>query len=163
MSKSESENMDRGVIAERLEELFARVTPLGRPYSLREAADAINAKAGRTVMSHQYLAQIRDGTRRKPSLEVLEALARFFGVKPAYFLDDEVAERTAEELRAIGLLRDAGVRSVAFRAAGVPEDDLGMIVTLLDQMRDKNGLPPAEPDDTGDEPPGAGPKFLPPA
>jgi transcriptional regulator with XRE-family HTH domain len=159
----DGDDKDRGVIAERLDSLFASVTPKGRPYSLREVADGINSAAGRTVTSHQYLSQIREGKRRKPSLEVLEAIARWFGVKTAYFLDDEVAERTEEELRAIGLLRDAGVRSVAFRAAGLAETDLDLVVTILDQMRDKKGLPPAEPDDTRESPPGAGPKFLPPA
>lgn len=160
---SDGEDKDRGVIAERLDFLFASVTPKGRPYSLREVADGINSAAGRTVTSHQYLSQIREGKRRKPSLEVLEAIARWFGVKTAYFLDDEVAERTDEELRAIGLLRDAGVRSVAFRAAGLSADNLDLLLSIADQMRDKEGLPPAEPGKAGGAAPGTGPKFLPPA
>lgn len=149
----DGEGGDRGVIAGRLEALFARVTPLGRPYSLREAADGINESAGRAVVSFQYLSQIRDGKRRNPSIDVLEAVARWFGVPPSYFLDDEVAGRTDEDLRALAVMRDAGVRGIAFRADGLSQANLDLIVTLLEQMRGNEGLPPADPEGAGGTPP----------
>lgn len=147
----DSEDTDKGIIAERLDRLFATMTPEGRPYSLREVADGINAQAGRTVVSFQYLSLLRSGAKRKPSHEKLKAIADWFGVGSAYFDDDEVARRTDEELRGLALMRDAGVRSVAFRAAGLGQKNLDIVVSLLETLRSAEGLPPADAGDHPDE------------
>jgi len=74
------------VLAERLDLLFETVHPAGRgPYTLREAADAINAEAGETIISAAYLSQLRNGKREEPSHSRLAAIARFFGVDVEYF------------------------------------------------------------------------------
>ena len=149
----DSEDTGKGIIAERLDRLFTTMTPEGRPYSLREAADGINARAGRNVVSFQYLSLLRSGAKRQPSHEKLKAIADWFGVSSAYFDDDEVARRTDEELRGLALMREAGVRSVMFRMAGVSEDNLKLVASILDQLRHAEGLPPADPDDRLEESP----------
>lgn len=158
-----SDGKGKGVIAERLDRLFATMTPEGRPYSLREAADGINARAGRNVVSFQYLSLLRSGAKRQPSYEKLQAIAAWFGVSVDYFTDAEVARRTDDELAALALMRDRGVRSVAFRAAGLGPENLSLVVSLLEQLRSAEGLPPADTDDPGEEPLAPGePNFRPP-
>jgi transcriptional regulator with XRE-family HTH domain len=162
-SMDASDDTGKGVIAERLDKLFATMTPEGRPFSLRETADGINAKAGRKVVTFQYLAKLRSGEKRKPSHETLQAIASWFGVKTDYFSDDEVAAATDDQLRVLSVMQDAGVRRVAFRSAGLDQESLNLVAGILDQLRLGKGLPPAEPDDQDAEPSGdSEPKFRPP-
>jgi transcriptional regulator with XRE-family HTH domain len=136
---------DRGIIADRLDRLFESVQPLGRPFTLREAADGINEQAGKSLLSVQYLSQLRKGDRLKPSYDLLTAICRWFGVPVTYFSDDAVFERTGEELRVLALMKDAGVRNLAFRAAGISEQSLALVTALVDKMRAAEGLPAGEP------------------
>src|SRR4051794_22897931 len=77
-------------LAEKLNHLFATVHPPGRgEFMLDEVAEAISQQ-GETSITAAYLSQMRRGQRTNPSKNVLEALARFFGVSPAYFFDDEL-------------------------------------------------------------------------
>lgn len=137
----------KGIIAGRLDRLFESVQPLGRPFTLREAVDGINGKAGHRLLSVQYLSQLRNGDRDKPSYDVLTAICNWFGVPLTYFSDDEVFERTAEELRVLALMRDAGVRNLAFRASGISEQSLALVTALVEKMRQAEGLPAGTPDD----------------
>jgi len=138
----------KGIIAERLERLFESVRPLGRPFTLREAVDGINEQAGKSLLSVQYLSQLRNGDRAKPSYDLLTAICRWFGVPVTYFSDDEAFERTDEELRVLALMKDAGVRNLAFRASGISEQGLALVTALIEKMRQAEGLPAAP---TGDE------------
>jgi hypothetical protein len=49
----------------------------------------------------------------------LAALARFSGVSPACFFDDDAAEVAGAQLCLPAAMRDASVRTVALRAAGL--------------------------------------------
>jgi transcriptional regulator with XRE-family HTH domain len=132
------------VIAERLNRLFATVHPAGRgPYTLREVADAVNAEAGESVISAAYLSQLRTGQRGEPSHSRLAAVARFFGVDTDYFAGTEDAEETDRQLEVLVAMRDAGVRSVALRAAGLSEESLAAIRAVIDNARRLEGLPDA--------------------
>lgn len=149
----ESEDTDKGVVAERLSRLFANFTPEGRRYTLREAAEGINEKAGRTVVSFQYLNQLANGTRREPTREKLQAIADWFGVKLAYFYDDDVAQQGDEDMRMLEILRDNGVSNVLFRAGGLSEGSLKLVVDLLDHLRNSEGLPPVDANSPDEESP----------
>ena len=46
------------------------------------------------------------------------------------------------ELAAVEAMRQAGVRAVAMRAAGMREENLQAITTIMDQYRKMQGLPP---------------------
>lgn len=77
---------DIGHLAERLNRLFEEVrSPTGKPYSLRQVVDGVNAQAGQRVLSVQHLCQLRHGQRRKPNYLIIFALAHWFGVDPDYF------------------------------------------------------------------------------
>ncbi|MBE1470558.1 hypothetical protein [Kibdelosporangium phytohabitans] len=67
------------------------------------------------------------GQRDNPTLKHLTALATFFGVPPAYFLDEKVRDEVEGALALINALKDAGIRDVALRAAGLPAESLGTI------------------------------------
>jgi transcriptional regulator with XRE-family HTH domain len=134
---------DPGVIAQRLEHLFAQVHPPGRgPYSNREAADAINSAAGRHVLSASYLWQLRTGVRTDPAHSRLSALARFFGVLPQYFYDAEDARRADEQLTLLALLRDDRIRHLALSARDLPGEQLQVIALIIAWARRDAGLPP---------------------
>jgi transcriptional regulator with XRE-family HTH domain len=142
----------KGVIAQRLEGLFETVRPLGRPYTLREVVDGVNAAAGENLLSFQYLSQLRKGDRAKPSYAVLDGIAKWFGVPVTYFSDEETFRRTSDELRVLTLMRDSGIRGVAFRAEGISEHSLALVAAFLDKVRQAEGLPEhPQPDGTGGE------------
>jgi transcriptional regulator with XRE-family HTH domain len=135
-----------GVIAQRLRKLWEI-----RPASLREVAAAISQATGRAV-SAAYLGQLKNGTRTEPSFAVIEAIARYFGVTPDYFLsaDEETARATEDELRALHALRDSGVREIAVCADGLSPKSLATIAEIVRMYRASEGLteapapPPAE-------------------
>ncbi|MFJ6621729.1 helix-turn-helix domain-containing protein [Kitasatospora sp. NPDC091335] len=143
-----------GKLGTRLNHLFATIHPRGRgPYSNDEVAKAIYLNGG--DISKAYIAYLRKGTRNNPTLHHLEALATFFGVKPAYFFDDEVAQETDSALSALVALREAGIRlsewevfrdtgitKIAARADGLSPRGLMAAAAIIDQLRALEGLPP---------------------
>jgi transcriptional regulator with XRE-family HTH domain len=145
-------------LAERLNHLFATVHPRGRgPYSNEEVARAIHERGG--DISKAYIAYLRNGTRNNPTMHHLEALAGFFGVKPAYFFDDEVAEETDSKLLTLVALRgagvqlgewqtfrDAGITRIAARAKGLSPKGLMAAAAIIDQLRAMEGLSPKKND-----------------
>ena len=136
-----------GMLARRLERLFATVHPPGRgPYSTKEAAEAINEAAGRPLLSYNYLYQLRRGTKAEPGHTRLAAIARFFQVPVTYFGDDEAAAQIDEQLELAAALRDQGVRHVAFRAAGLSTASLRAILAVIENARRLEGLPADDQD-----------------
>ncbi|WP_280724761.1 helix-turn-helix domain-containing protein [Kitasatospora sp. MAA4] len=130
------------------------------PYSNDEVARAIRERGG--DISKAYIAYLRNGKRSNPTMHHIEALAAFFGVKPAYFFDDEVAEEVDSmlvrmvSLRNAGLrleeweaLRDSGVTRIAARANGLSPKGLLAAVEILNQLRALEGLPLEENTDGG--------------
>jgi transcriptional regulator with XRE-family HTH domain len=106
-------------IAAKLDRLFHQVHPPEQPeYSYMMVAEAIRAEQGIPI-SHTYIWQLRTGRRNNPTVAHLTALAQFFGVPVAYFLDDAVAAKIDDQLELLGTLRDAQVTEIALRAADV--------------------------------------------
>ena len=140
-------------LAAKLDRLFRAVRPGGRgEYSYQEVADAIRSEGGPTI-SATYLWQLRKGLRDNPTRNHLAALARFFGVSPAYFFDDDAAEVVDAQLSLLAAMRDASVRSVALRAAGLSVESLAAVQVVIDHARRLEGLEP----DTDPEGPEARP------
>ncbi|MER5183280.1 helix-turn-helix domain-containing protein [Streptomyces sp. NPDC002896] len=134
----------RATLADRLDRLFTTVHPKGRgPYSYEEVASGIRRQGGPTI-SASYIWQLRTGAKDNPTKRHLEALSGFFGVKPAYFFDDEESEKIAAELDALAAMRDAGVRSVALRASGLSDKSLKIISEFIERARELEGLAAAE-------------------
>ncbi len=128
-------------LADKLDRLFRTIHPRQRgEYSYKEVADEIAARAGPTI-SATYLWELRTGRKDNPTLKHVEGLAQFFGVPPAYFLDEDAALRIDEELALLGALRDASVRHMALRAAGLSRASLGTITEMIERVRQLEGLP----------------------
>ena len=130
-------------LAQKLDHLFSTVHPGAHgEYSFEEVARALQARGGPTI-SATYLWQLRKGLRDNPTKRHLEALADFFGVPPAYFFDDAVTARIDAELGLLAALRDASVRQIALRAAGLSPESLGAIAEMVERVRQLEGLPDA--------------------
>ena len=127
-------------LAEKLNHLFETVHPPSRPeFSSEDVAESIRARGGPTI-SATYIWQLRKGIRDNPTKKHLEALADFFGVTPAYFFDEEAAERIEAELELLTALRDAPVRKVALRASGLSPQSLRAIAEMIERVRELEGL-----------------------
>ncbi|MBO0871955.1 MAG: XRE family transcriptional regulator [Pseudonocardia sp.] len=130
-----AEPVPRRRLAEKLNRLFEVVHPADRPpYSNNEVAEAIVQAGGE--ISGAYIWMLRKGTRDNPTMKHLDALARFFDVKPAYFFDDDQAEQIDRELDALAALRDSGVRKVALRAQGLSPQSLEILADAIEKIRD---------------------------
>ena len=124
-----------GSLADQLDYLFRHVHGRDRgEYSYREVAAGIEAAGGPTI-SPTYLMYLRKGERTNPSLQHLKALAAFFGVPAAYFLDKETTERVVQELDLLVALRDAGVRTLALRAADLSPDGVAALTLMAEEVR----------------------------
>ena len=127
--------MTDGPLARKLADLVRTVHEPGRgPYSTREIADAINQAKGEQVISHSTIANLLSGKQTNPTKAVLDLLAEFFRVPTAYFFDDEMAKKLNSELELIAALRDAGVREVALRVAGLDDDARRAVNTMIDAL-----------------------------
>jgi transcriptional regulator with XRE-family HTH domain len=132
-------------LAGKLDHLFRTVHPGARgEYTFEEVASAIRDRGGPTI-SATYIWQLRKGIRDNPTKRHLEALAGFFGVPPAYFFDDAAAERIEAELELLSALRDAPIRQIALRAAGLSPKSLGAITEMVERVRELEGLPDTRP------------------
>lgn len=97
--------------AQRLNRLFATVYPPDRaPYSSEDLVHALAMRGFR--LSSPYLSQLRSGQRVRPSLEIIEMIADFFGIRSDYFTDRDENYRRAleEELDWLDLARNPAVR-----------------------------------------------------
>jgi transcriptional regulator with XRE-family HTH domain len=133
---------ERPTLAARLDDLFKTVRPRGVHWTNAEVAAELKQLSPELKVGAVYLSQLRTGKRTNPSHELLAALANFFGVSVAYFFDERLAESVLAELAAVEAMRQAGVRAVAMRAAGMEEENLHAITTIMDQYRKMQGLPP---------------------
>jgi transcriptional regulator with XRE-family HTH domain len=142
-------------LADRLDFLFANVYPAdrGRPWTNEEAARLITESG--TPISDSYLGLLRKGVRDNPTKKHLEALARFFEVAPAFFFDDDMAERMASQIEILAVLaRSPEVRQMALRAAELPKESLGALTALIESVRQMEGgargrVPEEPPPDAG--------------
>ncbi|MFL6120060.1 helix-turn-helix domain-containing protein [Actinophytocola sp.] len=136
---AESEQSQR-TLAEKLDHLFRTVRKANqREYSNEEVSTAI-ARDQNVSLSASYLWYLRTGQRDNPTFKHLNALAKFFGVPPAYFFDDATTEQVEAELALLTAMRDAGVRDVALRASGLSARSLDTITDMISRVRELEGL-----------------------
>ena len=149
----DADHAGRTPLSEKIDRLFKTVHPAAGEYTHEEVATAIREAGGPTI-SATYLWQLRKGARDNPTMRHIEALSDFFGVPPAYFFDDAVAEHIDAELALLTSLRDAQVRRVALRASGLSAESIGAIVDMIERVRKLEGLPdpPPEADESGPGP-----------
>ena len=118
-------------IAEKLDRLFRQIRAAGQPEpSYMTVAEAIRAQQG-VPISHTYIWQLRTGKRDNPTVQHLTALATYFGVPVAYFIDDEQTRRIDDQLELMQTIRAAGVTEIAMRAADVSPRGRDLINELI--------------------------------
>ena len=68
-------------------------------------------------VSYTTIWKLRNGQAQNPQKRLIEALARTFGVPPAFFFDDyEQAGLLQEQVELLALVRDARISSAQLRA-----------------------------------------------
>lgn len=128
-------------LGEKVDYLFRVVHPRGRgEYSYREVAQAIHDAGSGTTISASYLWQLRRGEKDNPTIRHVEALAKFFGVPPSYFLDDIAADEITTQLELLAAMRDSEVREIALRASDLSDAALKMIKNVIENTRELEGL-----------------------
>lgn len=131
-----------GVLAERLQYLFdTKRRPDGKRYSYREVVAAIEKDYG-ISLSIGYLSKLILGTSTNPTLEALQGLGRFFDVEISYFDPTRDVTETQQRLKLAEALRAAGVQDVAMRAVGLPPASIDLVLSMIDRVRQVEGLPP---------------------
>ncbi|MBN4925366.1 XRE family transcriptional regulator [Hoyosella rhizosphaerae] len=135
---------DRGVFADRLEELFRSVPdPKGRRFTgsaIARRSTELGFKLGES-----YLSQLRSGKARTPSFRTVEGIAAAFGVDVRYFLEDAGKQRTQTEIDMMRLQADRSIHDVAYKLAGLPESSIHVVNELIKVLRVQQGLP-SEPE-----------------
>ncbi|AHH93538.1 hypothetical protein GCM10010174_31180 [Kutzneria viridogrisea] len=91
--------------------------------------------------------KLRTGQEVNPKIETLEALAKYFGVKVTYFLDDEKAAMADEQLDALAAARRLqeaaernGVRGLNARLGSLSPDGLAAVAQLIEKLGDSEGV-----------------------
>jgi transcriptional regulator with XRE-family HTH domain len=105
-------------LADKVNWLIDRAHPAGRgPFSNNEVAALIKDATGEEV-SYTTIWKLRNGQAQNPQMRLIEAMARTFGVPPAFFFDDhgDQGGLLAEQVELLALVRDARISSVQLRA-----------------------------------------------
>ncbi|AHH94012.1 hypothetical protein GCM10010174_85200 [Kutzneria viridogrisea] len=140
-----SESEGQSVLAGRLNRLFEDIRPEGRSgrrWTNDEVAAAIKKSEPDIRVSGAYLSALRTGAKRRPSTELLVALARFFGVPLDYFVNEAVAAQADAELELAKVAGNLGVRQLALRALELSPEGLAAVTKIIDQVLALDGKPP---------------------
>jgi transcriptional regulator with XRE-family HTH domain len=84
---------------------------------------------GRTGISPAYVHALHRGTKPNPTLEAATALAAAFGVHPAYFFRDRVAEEVQETTRQTRALKS--VQGLMLRAEAASPEAVEAIAAFI--------------------------------
>ncbi|SKH87523.1 hypothetical protein [Mycobacteroides abscessus] len=136
-------------LAAKLNTLFDTMHPDGqKPDTNEKVVEALSQKGVR--ISAAYLGQIRAGKKKNISSDILVALAEYFGLESASYLVDRGPHPDIEnEFSMLRLLRDKKIRSIATRVSGLSDQAVVSVETILDQIRELQGLPPVDPSSSG--------------
>lgn len=120
-------------LADKLDVLFSTVlSPDGDAYTYSEVAQGTNH-----VVSASYAWNLRTGKKANPSREKLTALARFFGVQPSYFFEEEPIRPWVDmESKLFEAIRDARVREIALRVSELNDSSKEFILAMIRKAKE---------------------------
>lgn len=123
-------------LADKVNWLIDQARPARRgPYSNAEVAALIQKVTGEEF-SHTTVWKLRNGQAANPQMRLISALARTFGIPPAFFFDDydtSQAEQLREHVELLALMRDSGVTSAQLRAlAALPPAARQAVTDLIE-------------------------------
>lgn len=106
-------------LADKVNWLIDNAHPAGRgPYSNTEVTQLIEKATGEEF-SHTTIWKLRNGQAANPQMRLIEALAKTFGVPPAFFFsdfDDQQASLLREQVELLALIRDSSVTAAQLRS-----------------------------------------------
>jgi transcriptional regulator with XRE-family HTH domain len=139
--RAEASGSRPSTLAAKLDYLFRQVHPRARgEFSYREVAAGVESAGGPTI-SPTYIMYLRKGERTNPTMQHLEALAKFFGVPTAYFLDDDTTVRTVEELDVVAAMRDEDVRTLALHVSELSPEGRAAVARMVEELRRQEQQP----------------------
>ena len=128
-------------LADKVNWLIERAHPAGRgPYSNSEVAELINGVTGEEV-SYTTIWKLRNGQAKNPQMRLIEALAKTFGVPPAFFFDDydeKQAGLLQEQVELLALIRDAHINTAQLRTILSLSDEARQAVADLIEITARN-------------------------
>jgi transcriptional regulator with XRE-family HTH domain len=126
---------EQSLLANRLNRLFEDVRPeghAGRRWTNDEVATAVKQADPTVRVSGAYLSALRTGAKRRPSTDLLAALARFFGVSVDYLVVGDA--RSAAEAELARVAENLGVRKLALRALELSPEGLAAVTRIIEQV-----------------------------
>jgi transcriptional regulator with XRE-family HTH domain len=113
-------NQPLRTLADKVNWLIDNAHPAGRgPYSNTEVTQLIEKATGEQF-SHTTIWKLRNGQAINPQMRLVEALAKTFGVPPAFFFsdydDDQQARLLREQVELLALIRDSKVTAAQLRS-----------------------------------------------
>ncbi|MFD6534983.1 hypothetical protein [Streptomyces goshikiensis] len=136
-------------LAEKVNYLLTKAIPPGEEIpSDRQICEAINADAGRTVISHVTFGKLRKGTQTETSDERLDAISDYFGVNRRFLRtsEEEAVRDIAEQLSFLASIGSGDITGAAGRGAdvrGLSPDLLAYVNDLVKQVQE-HGIPGPE-------------------
>jgi len=128
-------------LADKVNWLIERAHPAGRgPYSNNEVAELIKDVAGEEV-SYTTIWKLRNGQAKNPQMRLIEALAKTFGVPPAFFFadyDEQQAGLLQEQVELLALIRDAHINTAQLRTILSLSDEARQAVADLIEVTARN-------------------------
>ena len=128
-------------LADKVNWLIERAHPAGRgPYSNNEVAELIKGVTGEEV-SYTTIWKLRNGQAKNPQMRLIEALAKTFGVPPAFFFDDYDGQQAGllqEQVELLALIRDAHINTAQLRTILSLSDEARQAVADLIEITARN-------------------------
>ncbi len=137
--KERLEEPAKADLADKLDILFrVRHPPDRSEYTLDEVVEGIRRQGGEPL-SRGYLLQLRSGLKDNPSIKHIQALARFFEVPPAYFLEGETGERIKTQL-ASEATQDPRVSYLALLASYLSQESFEALEQMAERLARLEGV-----------------------
>ena len=128
-------------LADKVNWLIERAHPADRgPYSNNEVAELVKDVTGEEV-SYTTIWKLRNGQAKNPQMRLIEALAKTFGVPPAFFFDDYDGQQAGllqEQVELLALIRDAHISTAQLRTILSLSDEARQAVADLIEITARN-------------------------
>lgn len=122
-------------LSDKLNWLIDHAHPAGRGRLSDNEVSFLIHKATGVQISYATIWKLRNGQNSNPKLNVIEALAKTFGVPPAFFFDDYDETQLGllkEQVELLALVRDAGITAVELRTLlGLGREEREVVAGLI--------------------------------